>query len=286
MINVYLKGDESVLVTRSSFDATGTFFTDRSFKELLNDALCVADISDIRTLIPAGFTFVSLLLQHPEHRIVEPVSVPKLHQIHVGCVFEDGRFELEEQNLPLTPLRLTPPSDTNIAQWIAVLAEQRGWQWQGATMKDNAGNRWRVRSNIYRMVRSLRGNTPRDDVRFAQLYVAHLVETYLYYYPEDTSMFRLIQCRLEHTVKTLYDRYVRLHITKTLKPENLEPMWKPHVFALHGFYIYTLRPNKHFIREKDVWNYAQTLPWQQLLHIMNRRESVPVYMPDIMPVVS
>lgn len=288
MINVYFNGNEAVLVTRSSFDATGTFFTERSFKELLNDALRVANISDIRTLIPAGFTFVSLLLQHPEHRIVEPVTVPKVYQIHAGRVLNDGSFELEEQELSMAPQRLSPPNPatTSHAQWVSNLAEQLGWGWQGATMKDSAGNRWRIRSNTYRMVRSLRGNTSRDDVRFAQLYVAHLVDTYLYYYPEDRLMFHMIQMRLENTVKTLYDRYVRLHITKTLKPEQLEPMWKPHVFALHGFYLYTLRPNKHFVREKDVANYVQALPWQQMLFIMNRRENVPTYAPDAMPIVS
>ena len=99
-------------------------------------------------------------------------------------------------------------------------------------------------------------------------------------------MFHMIQMRLESTVKTLYDRYVRLHITKTLKAEHLEPMWKPHMFALHGYYLYNLRPNKQFIREKDIWSYVQALPWQQLLFIMNRRESVPTYAPDAMPVVS
>lgn len=277
MINVYLKGEEPVMVTRSSFDATGTFYTERSFRDLMNDALDIIGIDDIRMLIPSNCTFVSVLLQHPDHRIVEPVSVPKIYQIHAGRVLAEGRCEIEEQNLPLAPLRLDPPPNNEIVQWIAGLAEQRGWGWQGATMKDNAGNRWRIRSNTYRMVRSLRGNTPRCDVRYAQLYVAHMVDTYLYYYPEDTNMFRLLYIRLENTVKMLYDRYVRLHITKTLKPEYLEPMWKPHVFALHGYYLYSLRPKKQFIREKDIWAHVQALPWQQLLFIMNRRESIPVY---------
>lgn len=286
MINVYKGPSGPVLVTRSSFDATGTFYSERSFKELLADAMKVYEIDSIDELIPDGFTFVSLLLQHPEHRIVEPVTVPKLYQIHAGRVLENGGVQIEERDLHMAPQQLAAQTDMSIPQWIAILSEQRGWGWQGATMKDTDGNRWRIRSNSYRMVRSLRGNTSRDDVRFAQLYVAHLVETYLYYYPEDTNLFRMLYIRLEATVKTLYDRYVRLHITKTLKPEHLEPMWKPHVFALHGFYLYSLRPNKHFVREKDVMNYVQALPWQQLLHIMNRRESVPVYAPDAMPIVS
>jgi hypothetical protein len=286
MINVYKGVGGPVLVTRSSFDATGTFYSERSFKELLADAMKVHEIASIDELIPDGFTFVSLLLQHPDHRIVEPVTVPKIYQIHAGRVLENGDVQIEEHDLEWAPLHLTYDPSMSVSQWIASLSEQRGWSWQGVTMKDQVGNRWRIRSNSYRMVRSLRGNTARDDVRFAQLFVAHLVDTYLYYYPEDTNLFRMLYIRLEATVKMLYDRYVRLHITKTLKPDHLEPMWKPHVFALHGFYLYSLRPNKHFVREKDVMNYVQALPWQQLLHIMNRRESVPVYAPDAMPIVS
>ena len=277
MVNAYDR-DDPVLVTRSSFEATGTYYSERSFNELVQDAIVKNDIGELANYFPLNATFISLLLQHPEHRVVEPIRIPRLYQIHSGKVLASGDVEIEEQGLPYAPPILTAPTaNQSLASWIAYLAEEggKGWSWQGATIKDNLGQRWRIRSSTYRMVRSLRGYTTRDDVRFAQLYTTHLMDTYLYYYPEDRDIFNIVYNRLKTTVKTLYDRYIRHHITKTLLKEHVEVMWKPHLFALHGYYLYTLRPNSQFIREKDVWDYVRGLPWQQLLFIINRREIIP-----------
>lgn len=269
MVNAYRRTPDApiVLVTRSSFNAAGTFYSQRPFHELVHEA---AGQPGINSFLPSSQTFVSLLLQHPEHRVVEQIHVPRLYQIHTGVVHDDGLVIFEERDLPNSPPQIDGMvAGQTIAQWIAKLAEQRAWEWQGVTLKDGTGNRWRVRSNIYRMVRSLRGNSPRPDMRFAMLNKVHLVDTYLYYYPEDYLVFAECQSRMTFAVKTLYTQYVCHHITKTLK--SVGAVWKPHIFAIHGYYLFALRPNKQFVREKDVAAYVLALEWQQQLSLMNHR---------------
>jgi hypothetical protein len=276
MINLFRVNDAIYMVSRSTFGATGTFYSPRPFNELFEDA-CAVMGRNMHDLIPEGATFVSLLLQHPEHRIVTPVYIPHLVQIHSGVIENDGRVSITE-NTPIQPsaiLQRMPSED--IHAWICRLITERGWSWQGVVIKDGQGNRWRIRSPTYQMIRSLRGNTPNIDGRFVQIYKSNLIHTYLNYYPEEKPVFEQCYIRLQLSIKTLYDRYVRFHITKTLTKDEIELMWRPHIFSLHGMYLYTLREKGQFIREKDVANYVTGLPLHQMLFIMNRREVAPAY---------
>ena len=282
MINLYRTGTDNTdtvyMVSRSNFGATGTFYSPKQFCELFREAIPEGVTLD--SYIPSGMSFVSLLVQHPEHRVVYKAPAPRVYQIHAGRVTAEGDVEIMEDHLPYGPPTLESPMEgESMNDYVICLASVHGWSWQGVVCKNGSGDRWRFRSATYQMVRSLRGNTTRNDVRFVQLYQTNLVDTYLYYYPEDAQIFGVYKQLLRTTVKLLYDRYVRYHITKTLKQEEVEHMWRPHLFHLHGKYLYTLRSKSQFIREKDVWEYAMGLPWQQLLFIMNRRETAPAYMP-------
>ena len=44
--------------------------------------------------------------------------------------------------------------------WLENEMSQRPWDFQGVVLKDREGNRWRWRSEKYKVVKSLRGNCP------------------------------------------------------------------------------------------------------------------------------
>jgi hypothetical protein len=276
MINLFRVGECIYMVSRSTFGATGTFYSPRPFNELFEDA-CECMGLDMNHFIPEGASFVSLLLQHPEHRVVAPIRSPNIIQIHTGSIENNGLVTINEntQFKPNDIPRRMPNEDTHA--WMCRLIIERGWSWQGMIIKDGQGNRWRIRSPTYQMIRSLRGNTPSVDSQFIQLYKSNLIDTYLYYYPEERPVFDQCYMRLQWVIKTLYDRYVRFHITKTLSKDEIEHMWRPHLFTLHGMYLYTLREKGQFIREKDVCAYIIGLPLHQLLFIMNHRETAPAF---------
>lgn len=289
MINMYKTDYSSKLniVTRSSFDAAGYFYSKKSFYMLLNEAFDYMKESgeiteeSLDSLIPQcnleskiKSYSVSLLLQHPEHRVVEIVTRPKIFVVHTAKIFENGDVEInelpEKYGIPIIDNHPIPDTSSvfDYLHWLAKEAEKRPWHWQGVTIKDNNGNRFRLRTNNYRMIRNLRGCTSRHDIRFAQLFHENILNTYLFYYPEEAPIYYDYLNKVDKLIKTLYNYYVRIHITKTMKTSYIQSKWRPHIFSLHGMYLYSLREAKQFIREKDVGRYVQALPWQQLLNLL------------------
>jgi hypothetical protein len=268
------------LATRSTFDATGTFYSKKPFNVLLDEAFQYMVDSDqvdassqlvdwLPSIGDSVSVSMSLVLQHPEHRVVEIVNNPRVFIAHTTRTLVNGDVEINEDISGAHAIPLVcGPSGESINDWMLAESEKRGWSWQGVTIKDASGSRWRLRSSSYRMIRSLRGNFIRPEMRFAQLNQSRLIDTYLYYYPEDLPQFNEFLVRIDSIVKNLYNLYVQVHITKTMRATTVDAKLKPHLFTLHGYFLYNLRPLKQFIRLKDVWTYVSALSWQQLVFLM------------------
>jgi len=271
MVNAFLDASGNVqLATRSKMGATGIFYSRRSFQDLLVDALQQKGIATIQGIkhILGSHTFASFLLQHPEHRIVSKITVPSLYLIHRGSVSEDGTVTLQEVNEgPFAIPTVTVPENVTPEALVIQLAEQRGWQWQGLVFKDGQGSRWRLRSKAYTMVRTLRGESPRQDVQFLHLRSKGMMETYLYYYPEEKDAMWDLEGNLRSLTHTLYQQYVTCHIKHQIKFADLPAFWKPHVFTLHSLFLGTLKQKGHFIRKQEVIQYMNHLPIPRVLHL-------------------
>ena len=271
MVNAFLDASGTVqLATRSKMGATGIFYSRRSFQDLLVDALQQKGINTIQEIkqILGTHTFASFLLQHPEHRIVSRITVPSLYLIHRGSVSADGTVHIEEVSegdfaIPTVPI----PENTSPEALVIQLAEQRGWQWQGLVFKDGQGTRWRFRSKAYTMVRTLRGESPRQDVQFLNLRGKGMMETYLYYYPEEKDAMWELEGSLRNLTQNLYQQYVSCHIKHQVKFADLPAFWKPHVFTLHSLFLGTLKQKGHFIRKQEVIQYMNHLPIPRVLHL-------------------
>jgi len=267
MVNVFVDASGAIqMASRSKLGATGTFYSSRSFQELLLDAF-PDGIEGLRASLQ-GSTFASLLLQHPAHRIVARHTKPNVVLIHRGSVAADGLVTVHEVNEgPLAIPTLTRPEGLTIQQWVMQLAEQKGWQWQGIVLKDGSGGRLRFRSKAYTMVRTLRGDSPRLDVQFLKLREKGMMETYLYYYPEEAHQMRTYEQELRALTEQLYTLYVDTHIKHSNKFGDLPPHWKPHVYSLHSLYLGTLKERGHFIRKQEVIQYVNHLPIPRVLHL-------------------
>jgi len=271
MVNAFLDASGTVkLATRSKMGATGIFYSRRSFQDLLVDALQQKGIATIQGIkqILGTHTFASFLLQHPEHRIVSRITVPSLYLIHRGSVSEDGTVTLQEINEgPFAIPTVTVPETMSPEALVIQLAEQRGWQWQGLVFKNGQGSRWRLRSKAYTMVRTLRGESPRQDVQFLNLRGKGMMETYLYYFPEEKDDMWELEGRLRNLTHTLYQQYVTVHIKHQMKFAELPPFWKPHIYSLHSLFLGTLKEKGHFIRKQEVIQYVNYLPIPRVLHL-------------------
>lgn len=117
MINCFrLAGDNTLHITsRSKLDATGKFYSDKSFRDLFIESYMattgdVAGTADVVDTSIQSTTFIrhpdssnnetvvfySFLVQHKENRIVKDITENRVYLIHSGVVYDDGRIVMED----------------------------------------------------------------------------------------------------------------------------------------------------------------------------------------------
>lgn len=262
--------------SRSQFGAGGKFYKQatKSFAAMLTDALGGAAPDTLLGAPVEGVgQFVSVLLQHPEHRVVTDIRVPLVYVLQAGEVGADGTIRVSEQPGSAGQAKPDtydgPAAGVTVADWFAELAAGKPWGWQGVMMHDMTGRRWRIRSTVYRMIRSMRGNTPRSDERFFGLRGVGLVKTYLIYYPEEKKVFWQYEQWIRQATAYLFQLYTDVHKTHVLSADSVDGAWLTHLGALHTLYLTTQRPAGRTVKMAEVVAYMNALPAPRLLYLMN-----------------
>ncbi len=279
-------GSKAVQVaSRSQFGAGGKFFKNatKSFAAMLEDAVKAAygegeSVEYLGNILgypgSAGVAhFGSILVQHPEHRVVTVNSAAKMIVLQLGIVGADGSITLEEK-VPALSADAAIRDGEGMAEWFERISGGRDWTWQGVMLHDGAGRRWRIRSPVYQMIRSMRGNTARADERFFGLRAKGLVKTYLIYYPEDSAVFWECEQWLRKATGDLYRFYVDVHKARKLDAKAVAGEWQAHVAALHGIFLKMLRPAGQSVSMGTVVGYMNGLPVPRLLYLMNLRHRI------------
>jgi hypothetical protein len=267
MINVFRCRDDSEVrvSTRSRIDANGKFYSEKSFRELFDEALDAKDSSldDIAGMIgeptdDVQATFMTLVLAHPEHRVVRTVEKANLWAIYRGVVLNDGTVEFITADLPSSWKPKVYSSDFVPANWAQMKAkfdEVRGskpWYWQGIVVH-NGLQRWRFRNGDHdRVRRDLRGTESNPLGRFLRLRSQKRVQEYLRIYAEDNDAFQGFERNYRNATKTIYTWYCRCHKDHSVTFKNLPKSVQPLVFEMHKYYLATLRPNQKSLHLVDV----------------------------------
>ncbi len=256
-------GSKFKIATRTKFGAVGKFYSKRSFADLFNEALKENPIDNNLD----GNDFMSIILQHPEHRIVSRIATPKWITMHRGRIQLDGRIEITE----CVPELSLEDSDQQMTfqDWFNNKMLEKGWQWQGICIKDGKGNRFRQRSTIYRLVRDLKGNTPRLDERFFNLRNKGLVKTYLTYYPEDKQSFWEYESWLRNSTDQVFNLYCGVYKEHSKDFTEVERKFQPHLSAIHAQYLGSLKADGKTVNMAVVRDYMNNLPVPRLLFLMN-----------------
>lgn len=305
-----MAGDKTLYITsRSKLDAAGKFYSNRSFRDLFIEAYmntldspfysetAIQDNSShMRSPNEANneiATFYSFLVQHIEHRNVKKNESNRVYLIHSGTVYSDGKIRVDDgseeimegkRNLEkIVPIavkskssyaeiagRMAIESDNEVANWIKNTLQEKNWEFQGLVFKDKGGNRWRFRSEKYTAVKALRGNSPNVFERFAKLYTQNLVSKYQEYYPEEAISMFVGFTVLDSIAKKLYENYVDLHITKTRKAENIDKVFLPHLYNIHGIYLSQLKPNGKKVNIIEINLYLHKQPWQRIVFLIKK----------------
>jgi hypothetical protein len=296
MMNTFIvKGDNTLHVsTRTQIGAGGTFYSTKTFSELFDEALKAMTYSsraDLYSVLPKpssenGATFVSFLLQHPEHRVVSRPRAPRLFMIQMGCVKEDGTVEITEDisqemfgqfKIPNYPIN-GYCKQADLDSFFKGLVESKGWFFQGLTLKDGKGSRWRIRNPNYLYLRSLRGSEATDMDRFLRLRSENKVVEYLKHYGEDRQTYWDLEQQLRAATKVAFDAYCEVHKAHSKKLGDLPKSVQPCVFRLHAHYLSDLKPKNDSIKMKDAVDVVNKMPvfeQRRLFPTIVANEAVP-----------
>ena len=280
MINVYtdLSGVVNI-ATRTNLGGNNTFYTKKTFAEMLED--CFAPVGGVehffgRTLLPGNFA--SLVMQHPDHKTVGPVSQPRVWIVHLGSVLEDGsvNFSVNGQQWPPSLQSYAVPVFEEATQlqdpkdaWKFIKTYQgKGHMWQGVVFLDTTtGARWRLRNSDYVKVRTLRGPESDSFARYLRLRTTGQMKLYLSYFREESNRMWAYEKLWRDTTQELFDSYVQMNKLKQKTMKDLPLALRPHVYALHGKYLASL-PTPQAITKSTVIAYVNELAVEDQLKMV------------------
>ena len=277
MIQAYLTWEDTKihLASRTKLGADTRFYSKRNFSELISDAPQYASLG---TVIPVPtspekipYSFVSLVLQHPEHRIVTPLTEARLFIISIGHVYSDGTVEIEENPSNWSPAAAAmapqsfpaPTGEFNPLLFITSQGIQNGWQWQGFIMKNtDTLQRWRFRNPLYTIVRDLRGGEADLYSRFLRLRRASQLHIYIGYYPDDIKGFHECDVKLRDQSVEIFNEYNAVHRGPKAGRKTIKDVGWPLnkcVYALHGLYLSQMKPKNIEVTIDNVIQYVNNM---------------------------
>jgi len=266
MVNVFrARGDaETHVTTRSKLDADGTFYSERSFRELFEEAMDAkhTSLNEIEKLIGApsdsvAATFITLVLAHPEHRVVRTVEKANFWAIYRGTVANDGTVTFYTEDLPAAwrpkTYSLTFKGDfADLKAKFEEIKATKPWYWQGLVVHSGL-QRWRFRNSEHdRVRRDLRGTESNSYGRFLRLRSQKRVQEYLRIYQEDNADFQGYEQDFRAATKMLYAWYCKCHKEHSVAFKSLPKSVQPLVFDMHKFYLTALRPANKSLHMAEV----------------------------------
>lgn len=260
--------------TRSSLGAKTGFYSTKPFAEMIRDAEAARSYhgKDLAgTMLMGGWTFASFVLQHPEHRVVQKIEKPAMYMIHMGIVGADGIVSISESPVDWPePLRSwavkkykSVTSEVLPMRLLDQISQNADTDWQGLVFRGTNGERWRVRTLTYKILRELRGKESRIEDRFCRLRQQSMIHLYTKNWTEETQAFFDLEKRFRALTVKLYEEYCAVHKEKSKRFMDVEIPLRTHIYTLHGIYLNELRPKNMTLRMGAVIQYVNALPIDQ-----------------------
>jgi len=294
-----LAGGDVRVATRTSLDARGTFYSSRSFAELLDDAFKVVGGTKkfLESVLKEG-EFVSLVLQHPEHKTVASLAQPRVYVTYMGFLSAaDVRLSALPSDWPERFALYAPQvyeecvefADSKDAfHMMRTRSTTLGFAWQGMVFQDlTSGRRWRLRNSAYMAVRALRGAEANPMERFLRLRSQGTMKKYLEHFRDESNQMWAFEQTLRQRSQELYTAYNEMNKLKTKTMKQLPYCLRPHVYALHGLYLASLPKDGSRapadkvvpILKQRVVQYVNDLPLDEQLKLM-QGDRVPLPAPQ------
>lgn len=283
MVNVFQAAGESAqLTTRTKLGANTKFYSQKTFKELFQDALTVNQLTldglakEFESIhdseVEIGSHFGSFVLQHPEHHVVQSIDEPKLSIVFCGLVEKDGTVvifdESDEWSSPTLKRLAIPtygvlsPSET-VTERVNTLSHQKHASWQGLMFRRIGGfepeTRIRIRTFSYITLRNLRGSEASIVGRFLRVRRQGVLRDYLYNYPKESSAFTELETQFREFTLALYKEYCAVFKEKSKALKDTDIEIRSILWILHGIYLNNCRPANKTMKMPIVISYVNNM---------------------------
>jgi hypothetical protein len=71
-------------------------------------------------------------------------------------------------------------------------------------------------------------------------------------------------------VGTIYNYYVDLHIRKQITVDEIDKVFLPHLYSIHGIYLSYLRSTGKRVTLDEIKQYFHKQPWQRIVFLMKK----------------
>ena len=259
MINVFFDNDKWVIATRSIVGAECTFYTTKTFHEMFQETNIDYEVLNKEHCY-------SFVLQHPENRIVTPITKPALWLIAVYHIHILGISEVHSSNHGIYVFP-TPASYmfTSYAEAEKFVQEQP-YTFKGLMIKTR-GERTKIRNLAYEKVKKLRGNSSSLLFTYLTLRSTEDQAEYEKYFPDNC--FSVYEGQLTKLISILHGLYVECFIKKVKPLREYESQYKKHLYELHMHYLHRLRQEKKYVSKHEVKKYLITLPPAMLVTLIS-----------------
>jgi hypothetical protein len=269
MISLFCLGREQILATRTNIGASNTFYSQKTFAEMFEDGV---KVDGNEHLVASENTFVNMVLQHPEHKTVGVLQSPRIIVTHRGTIQADGTVVVTVARNDL----IQQFSEKAMNILIGDCVRRSGHMFQGFVYQDPVSSRrWRVRSQAYTKVRSLRGAEASPFTRFLRLREEGKMKDYLRYFPEESNLMWAMEQAWRARTQKLYEYYVEKNKAKKIGLTDIPHPFRQHVYAIHGKYLEQMAAAKENgtyvapIVKDSVIAYINGLSMEDKLRFMN-----------------
>jgi len=275
MINVFWDktADEWNIHTKSCIGARCSWNSDKTFRFLFLDAMNEQQIEFEDLNKNYCYSFV---LQHPENKIVVPLTEKKIILTNVYEINNKG------ENVSITSrpdvvkdfkCNIHQYSSPSFEFWEELLdhysSDNLDYTQQGIVVVNQQGHRIKIRNRNYERVKHLKGNNPKLQFHYYYLRQKGMVTEFLKYYPEYRPLFSQFRNDMHSFTSQLHVNYINCFIQKQKKLSDYPYQFKPHMYALQKMYIDELFAEKKYVNKQVVIDYVNSLPPQRLMYAVN-----------------
>lgn len=236
------------------------FYGKKSFYEMFLEASKTLNYSKLNPRYCYSF-----VLCHPENIIVTKYESP--HLVHTLTIDLDTMKEVDNVEIDgiSKPANFVCKTYEEFVEMVKNDNNPLSGEGYVLTLREADGNISRIKqkTEIYKKVKELRGNTTNQLYNFFRLIKKNELQEYLKYYPENTNEYMKYYEQYFKIAQKLHYEYIAKNIRKTLTFLTMSWYFKPHVYELHKLHI----TNQTIITINVVHQYLINLDPAQLCFI-------------------